>query len=183
MNGSHWIMLGIGLIVGGAVGYTVAKKEVSKRLWEEYYSEEKERKGEQTTEEIETAAREAVKEYRVESGDNIDRYKPDISSPDLVAERLDTSKVSKKKGITEELGPYLINMEDCGEDMAQVLMFWWPQTEVATDESDAAVDDVDELVGIDNCRKIVESGAEIGYVRNEKYSTDFEVHIRYIEPD
>lgn len=183
MNGSHWIMLGVGLIVGGAVGYTVAKKEVSKRLWEEYYSEEKERKGEQTTAEIESAAREAVKEYRVESGDNIDRYKPDISSPDLIAERLDTSKVSKKKDISEELGPYLINMEDSSDDMASMLLFWWPQTEVATDESESVVEDVDDLVGIDNCRKIAESGAQLGFVRNEKYSTDFEIHIRRLEPD
>lgn len=196
MKSGHFLMLGIGLLIGAGAGYYIAKKEVEKKMWELYYddhiNEVKASKSENDEEESIEETEGAKRVRDVYLGEDVSRYKPNVTSPDLTAGRLDTS-VTKKDEVNEKINavddeeidiPQIITIEDFADDENRgfALVNWYPDCKVATDEMDQEeIAEVDDILGMHNLYDIEASGAEVAYIRNG--NMNYEVHINRGVPE
>lgn len=189
------LIASIGCAVGAVASYFVTKRAVENRCWNDYMGQREASKKAEKASESEKSDKNAEK-----SGFEVDKWRPDVTSADLLAARNASTGVAFDNGyygadgsakkldpganyIVDE--PYIIDEDQYAEsnEYESEELDWWTAAKFATTENGGGVvPDINELVGIDNVMRIEVSGESYGYVRNEKLKRDYVIHINNDEP-
>lgn len=182
MSKTNLAMFLSGITVGATAAWLYLKKRYEQLAQEEIDSVKavfSERKSN-------LAENDAVKEQESQHMADIAKLKPDLVD---YAAKLQTmgytnynehsKKMTKaeKKEMPMTDRPYTISPDEYGnqEDYTQISLIYYAGDEVLADEEDEAVDDVDDIVGVDFADHFGEYEDDSVFIRNDKRKCDYEI--------
>lgn len=189
------VMMSIGAAVGAVASYFVTKRIVENRCWNDYMTRREEEKRSGGASEGEKAT--DIGANGPENGENTDKWRPSVSSADLLAERNSAIRICEENeyGVHQKKldpganyiieNPYLIDEDTyaSSNDYESEELDWYTHGRFATTENGGGkVEELDALVGLHNVLEIERSGEQYGYVRNERLGRDYVIHINTDEP-
>lgn len=197
MNVKSILIFAGGAAFGAVASFFITRKRVedtmAKVYMEAYVENKKEAKnGEKKPKKAENLEKTGKNEP--ENEDKLEKWKPNVTSKDLLNARNDAATLSKDEGYfvepakpCNEIGadrPYLIEEDDFGVsiDYSSDDVTWWSAGGFATDMDYNKIENLDELVGMDNIETLVSAGVSYGYVRNESTKQEFTVLLTNEDP-
>lgn len=197
MNVKTILIFAGGAAVGAVASFFITKKFVEDKCAKIYMDERlKKAKNEggepKTDEKLENSGKNEENEAQKE--ENLDKWKPKVTSSDLLSARNDSAAIINDNGYSvqpaqpcKETGnplPYLIEEDDFGvsADYETDDITWWLAGGCATDMNYDKIENIDEIVGMANINALVDAHQLYGYVRNEALKKEYTIVLTDEDP-
>ena len=168
------VMMSIGAAVGAVASYFVTKRTIENRCWNDYMTRREEEKRSGGASEGEKAT--DIGANGPENGENTDKWRPSVSSADLLAERNSAIRICEENG-------YGIHQKKLDPGANYIIENpYLIDEDTYAGSNDYESEELDALVGLHNVLEIERSGEQYGYVRNERLGRDYVIHINTDEP-